>query len=222
LAGVWRAVLSTLFFFWENRQVEIKLAVSPAERLAVYQFRYSVIVEEMGVMIPAANHAEKLIREADDSKGHIFSATIDGKLAGTARINFIRDGDVFPHSDLLQLSRLPASEAVSVCSRFLVTKEHRGSMLAIRIVQAVYRFMRQSGIAFNFILVKDDLVNFYERIGYQRCGAAMTHPEIGDVMPLRLDTLDEDYLRTVRSPLVQCLRSIPPKENLGAQCEAFR
>ena len=169
--------------------MQIQLASIPAEKHAVYRFRYSVIVEEMGVMIPSADHAEKLIFDADDDRGHVFFATIDGNPVGTARINFVRDGEIVPHCELLHLTQLPNSAAISASSRFLVTKKHRGSLLAIRIVQAVYRFWRQSGIEFDFILVKPELVRLYQRIGYQLYGSVVQHPEIGAVVPLRLSTL---------------------------------
>lgn len=167
-------------------------------------------------MIPSANHAEKIIRDADDDTGHVFVATIDEKPVGTARINFVRDGDIVPHCELLQLSRLPACEAISASSRFLVAKEHRGSLLAIRIVQVVYRFMRQSAIEFDFILVKPDLVRLYSRIGYQPYGAVVAHPEIGAVVPLRLSTFDERYLRSIHSPLVQCIQSATHETVVGS------
>lgn len=186
--------------------MEINLAITPMERQRVYRFRYSVIVEEMGVMIPSADHSQKLIRDADDHTGHLFIATIDGQTVGTARINFVRDGEIVPHSELLQLSRLPSPESISASSRFLVAKQHRGSLLAIRIVQAVVLFMRQSGIEYDFILVKPDLIRLYSRIGYQPYGSIVQHPEIGPVAPLRLSTRDEHYLQSIQSPLLQCLK----------------
>jgi GNAT superfamily N-acetyltransferase len=191
--------------------VQIKLATSLSERLTAFRFRYSVIVEELGVMIPSANHSEKLIRDADDEHGHVFIAFIDGEPVGTARINFVRDGEIVPHSNLLQLSLLPTPKAISASSRFLVARRHRGSLLAIRIVQAVYRFMRQSAIEFDFILVEPNLVRLYERIGYRLHGATVEHPEIGSVTPLCLSTFDESHLRSIQSPLLQCLKDFPAK-----------
>lgn len=196
----------TLFSFWEPRQVDIKLAVSPPERLAIYRFRYAVIVEEMGVQVPSADHSKKLIQDTEDDSGHLFAASIDGRIVGTARINFIRDGTVSPHSELLQLSRMTSIGNLSVCTRFLIAKDHRGTLLAIRVMQAIYRFMRQSELEFDFILVKHDLVELYTRIGYLPYGTPLTHPEIGEVVPLRLSISDEHHLRAIRSPLVPCLK----------------
>lgn len=200
--------------------MEIKFALSPAERLAVFQFRYAVIVQEMGVAIPAANHLDKTVRDPEDETGHLFCAFVGGKLVGSARMNVLSVGQVSPHCELLRLSELPCHDGMSVCSRFLVATEYRGSLLAIRVMRAMFRFMRESQIVYDFILVKNDLVQLYERIGYQRYGDAVTHPEIGDAIPLRLGIFDDEYLRSIRSPLLPCLETRSKGERQGSDMSA--
>ena len=213
------------FFVWENRivtpnpnlpnlhlpvaatanEIIIRRAVTSAERLAVFAFRYSVIVDELGVMIPTANHERRTVEDPEDSCGHLFAAFREGEVVGTARANFLREGSVKPHSELLDLDDAPTRGVTSVSSRFLVTARLRGSLVAVRIIQAWYRFIRSAGIEFDYILAKNDLLDLYTRIGYRPCGEPVHHPEIGDVLPLRLGVLDEAHFRAVRSPLVHCL-----------------
>ncbi len=182
----------------------VKRVVATGERLAVFQFRYTVIVEELGVQIPAANHEHCSIEDDEDSFAHIFAAYDGGEVVGTCRVNFLRDGSVDPHSRLMNLGASSTRDVMSVSSRFLVAARYRGTFVAVMLIQAWYRFLRASGIESDYILVKSDLADFYARIGYRPFGDSLSHPEVGEVLPLWLSVLDETHLRAIRSPFVRC------------------
>lgn len=189
--------------------LEIRRATTEADRQAVYAFRYSVIVTELQVMVPTANRERRTVADPEDQTGHLFAAFEDGAVVGTGRVNFLRDGLVEPHATLLGFTKLSRAErdVVSVSSRYLVAADRRGSTVAGRIMHVWYPFCRAAGVEWDYILVKPELGGMYRRLGWLPYGAPVRHPEVGEVVPMRLHLNDEDHLRSISSPLVRCLIS---------------
>lgn len=161
------------------------------------------------MMVPAACREQWTVVDPEDQSGHVFAAFENGAVVGTVRVNFLRDGLVEPHATLLGFTRLPRAERdiISVSSRYLVAADRRGSMVAIRTMYMCYLFCRAAGVEWNYILVKPELGDMYLRLGWLPYGALVRHPEVGEVLPMRLHLSDEDYLRSISSPLARCLTS---------------
>ena len=187
-------------------KLDIRLATKEEELQAVYSFRYSVIVQEMGLSIPTADHVVQTIKDPEDRTGHLFAAYCDQVIIGTARVNFLRDALVEPHTTLLKLGRLSRQEihATSVSGRFLIVKEYRGTSARNDILKVWFQYCREAGIENDYILVKPKLSALYIRLGFVHAGDVLDHPEIGEVLPLKLRINDLEHLRTVDSPFVDC------------------
>jgi predicted GNAT family N-acyltransferase len=192
---------------------EIRLATSDADRQLIYAFRYTVIVEELGLDIATADHHRRLVIDPEDHEGYLFAALKGDVVVGTARVNFLREGLVQPHCCLLGLDQLPASErdVTSVSGRFLVAQRSRSTGLAIRILQMWYRFLRHNKSEQDYILVRPKIADMYIRLGYLKIGGALQHPEVGEVLPMRLHPADEQHLRSIRSAFVRCLDEQSPR-----------
>jgi GNAT superfamily N-acetyltransferase len=173
-------------------QTQITLVETPAERHAVYAFRYSIIVEELGVDLPVADHTRKLVVDIEDQTSYIFAAYRDGRIIGTIRSNILLEGLVEPHCTLLNLLSKEADslDVVSVTGRLLVSPSLRGGPLAIRLCQACYGYGIEKGIQRDYILVKSNLLRLYQRLGYRSIIDSVVHPEIGSVVGLMLDLGD--------------------------------
>ena len=71
---------------------EVGLAETDEQKEAVYRFRYSVYVEEMGRYQDRADHAGRRLVEPEDEASWIFYAREDGDVVGTARLSWGGDG----------------------------------------------------------------------------------------------------------------------------------
>ena len=179
-------------------------ATTAAERAAVYLFRYDVVAREQGnAADPSADHGHGTIIDPADETGVVLAAWDGGTPIGSVRCNLLRDGPAVPYCRLLGLASLPNGERglVSVTSRLVVAARWRGTPLGIRLAQECYRRYRAAGLAWDYIVVRPELVGFYLRLGYRPAGDDVEFPGVGFLKPLRLN-LDPTYLERVRSVLV--------------------
>src|ERR1700694_2571781 len=81
------------------------LAKTPGEKEAVYRFRYSVYVEEMGRYQDTADHTNRRLVEPEDDHSLIFFATDGVDVVATARLTW--GGDGFSDRQIRQYSLRP-------------------------------------------------------------------------------------------------------------------
>jgi GNAT superfamily N-acetyltransferase len=175
-------------------------AASASQRADVFAFRYQVLACEQGVADPSIDHVNGTVVDPADATGIVLGAWVEGVLAGTIRLNLLRDGPAPPYSDVLQLTGLPEDERrrLSVTSRLMVSTRWRGTPLGIRLCQAVIRHYVVAELAWDYIVVRPEMERFYTRLGYQRTARNVDFPGVGSLTPLRLN-LDPAYLRHTRS-----------------------
>src|SRR5436189_4098176 len=71
---------------------EVGLAETAEEKEAVYRFRYSVYVEEMGRYQGSADHVGRRLTEAEDAHSWIYYARNGDEVVGTARLSWGGNG----------------------------------------------------------------------------------------------------------------------------------
>jgi hypothetical protein len=108
------------------------LAETPDEREAVFRFRYSVYVEEMGRYQDTADHANRRLVEPEDDHSLIFFATDGSDVVATCRLTW--GGDGFSERQIRQYSLQPFLDelphtVMAVGERAMVEPQHRGSGL---------------------------------------------------------------------------------------------
>jgi hypothetical protein len=182
----------------------IALAASAAERAAVFALRYDVIACEQGGAADASiDSGNRTVIDPADAAGCVFAAWVEGRLAGTVRVNLLRDGPAMPYCRLLGLADVPDAERrlVSVTSRLVVAARWRGTPLFVRLCQAATRHSLAAGLSWDYIVVRPQVAPLYARLGYRSAGTAVDFPGVGSLVPLRL-RLDRTHLRDVHSILV--------------------
>lgn len=185
--------------------MNIVRVISEEKKQEVYQFRYSIYVEEMNRKQRYADHKMKTIRDPLDSFGHLFVALDkDQNITGTVRMNFCREGDVGEYGEFYRLNSLPSSDYTdtSITTRLMVAPAYRSKSLAVRLSIAGYNFAVENGLKEDFIDCNAPLDKFFERLGYvhkHRCA----HPEYGDVHVMKITLNDTDYLKKVKSPFIR-------------------
>ena len=107
-------------------------AETEAELAAVYEFRYSVYVEEMGRYQGTADHEHRWLTEPEDEHSWIFFAREGDEVVATGRLTW--GGDHFSDRQIRQyslgpfLEELPA-EVMAVGERLMVAPKYRGTGL---------------------------------------------------------------------------------------------
>jgi hypothetical protein len=128
-------------------------AETDAERQAVYRFRYSVYVEEMGRYQSTADQARKMLIDPEDHHSVVYLARQGTQVVGTLRTTFGEDGfsprQISQYSLEPFLTQLPA-RLMCVSERLMVSPRPRGApvMAAMRDRLAVLIADRQVKIMF--------------------------------------------------------------------------
>lgn len=202
---------STLSYKKLPRSV-VKIATTEEERQRIYQFRYSIYVEEMGKKLDYADHKKQILRDDIDDQATLIYMENEGQLIAACRFVFGDEGRIpvswFNQFDLkvFQPYRPPA---FSFSSRLMVAREFRATSVLNTVIRKAYHFGRANGVRFDFIHCAPRLVPFYTRLGYRLYTECFQDPHSGTQRPLVLVMEDYDYLCALGSPYVQEARNWP-------------
>ncbi len=189
----------------------IHLAETKDEKHAVYRFRYDVYVEEMGRYRGGADHENRLLVEPEDEYSQIFYAAENGEVVGTVRGTSGRDAPL-PKRQIEQyglapfLKEVPA-EAISVGERGMIAPHLRGTDLLLRMMRYTLRLANDRRIQLCSGACEPHLLNLYLGLGHRTFSQRnINSPESGYLIPLVFVPEDLAYLRSINSPLLDCLR----------------
>lgn len=190
--------------------VTVRKATTHHEREAIYRLRYQVYIEEMNGAHrhrEADAHAQQLRDTWDDRADH-FYALQHGTVVACARIIMRRDGPL-ECEEHFNLERFGPSypERIGMTSRLALHPEHRGSHLLKQLTCAMYQFVREEGIQFNFIDCHTRLLPLYSRLGFRAYRPGFNHAQYTYVVPMVLVVDDLEYLERVKSPFVPIAKS---------------
>jgi CRP-like cAMP-binding protein/predicted GNAT family N-acyltransferase len=202
-------------------KIRIGLAQSEAEREAVYRFRYSVYVDEMGKTgLAYADHAKKRLTDSLDETGKIYVATADGDVVATLRVNHATTTQL-PEAmakayGLAKFKNFPQS-ALSFTSRLMVTRNLRGSSALNLLLAKAYADGLEEGTLFDICNCTPALVELYEHLGYRPYTENFTDPEVGYRVPMVLVLRDAKLLEAIRAPFWRKLKDQPSLWESGAE-----
>jgi hypothetical protein len=134
------------------------------QREAVFRFRYSVYVEEMGRYRSTADHANRRLVEAEDSNSHLFFARDGDDVVATARLTCGADG--FSDRQIQQYSLQPFLDALparvmAVGERAMVEPRLRGTGLLEQLMAHSHRFIDDLDIRIIFGACEPHLLSMY-------------------------------------------------------------
>jgi hypothetical protein len=167
----------------------VGLAETDEEKEAVYRFRYTVYVEEMGRYQGSADHDGRRLVEPDDEQSWIFFARADdGEVVGTARLSWGGQGFTERQIDEYRLGPFLAElphEYVTVAERVMVKPELRGTGL----VEEVLQCRDDTGLAHDMRIMfgacEPHLLSLYLGRGRRTYSATnINTPEAGYLIPI--------------------------------------
>jgi hypothetical protein len=181
---------------------EVGRADTDADKEAVYRFRYSVYVEEMGRYQDTADHVGRRLVEPDDELSWIFYARDDdGEVVGTARLSW--GGNGFTQRQIDEyglasfLAELPA-EHVALGERVMVRPDLRGTGLVEEVLQCRDETGLAHDVRIQFSACEPHLLSLYLGRGRRTYSATnINTPEAGYLIPLVDFPQGPDVLRGV-------------------------
>lgn len=173
---------------------------TPAE---LFKFRYSIYVEEMGRKQKYACAATKTIRDPLDDCGHQGLILENGRIVGCIRMNLLREAPIGDYFDFYGLERLSVKElqSASICTRLMIEPRLRHTSASVELVKFAYEFGLKYNVSTCFIDCNDHLVRFFRRFGWKVL-FRREHDEYGVVNVMKLDLLDINHFKAIRSPFV--------------------
>ena len=189
----------------------IREALTPTEREQIYQFRYQIYVKEMNRYHSIADHDKKQLKEEIDDQSRLYFVTDNGRIVGSMRFTWGGDAPL-PERQIRQYDLQPFIDSIPqgqmvIGERFMVLPEYRGTDLLFRMFQAYLEFVNQHRIQLIFGDCEPHLLNLYLGLGFR---TYTTHnvnsQETGYLIPLIMVAEDMEYMKQIRSPLVNVIQ----------------
>jgi hypothetical protein len=206
-------------------------AESDQDREDVFRFRYTVYVEELGRYRGIADHEGRRLVEPEDDHSVIYGAREGGRVVGTGRVTFGKDG--FSARQIEQyslgpfLADLPA-ELLAVGERSMVVPELRGSTLNAELREFQRQDIRARGVRLAFGCCEPHLLSMNLSAGARTYAEHnINSDEVGYMIPLLWVSGNLEDLPAVPSIQQAVGRggavhaaSLAPPETYWAQVEA--
>lgn len=191
-----------------NHKIRIKFVSAPEELLKVFRFRYSIYVDEMGRKQKYADHGLKLIIDPLDDGAYLLAAFDEDRVVGTVRVNMAADSNLGSYEHFYGLSCVGEDHPnyTSICTRLMIAKSHRRSLLGYRLAITCLELGLTKGLKWSFLDCNDHLVPFFTRLGCQKYIGKANHEEYGYVTPMRFSLCDHTFLQCIRSPFLRSIR----------------
>jgi CRP-like cAMP-binding protein/predicted GNAT family N-acyltransferase len=193
--------------------LDVAVARSEEEREKLYQFRYRVYVDELGLSPPEADHARRRLCDALDGPAISLVLLQDGEVVGSLRVLYLADvPDPSPLVDKFRLEPALAEfgpGALGTTSRFIVDPKFRGGTAIFRLMEAAFVEAQTRGMRLNYGDCSPHLLPFYEHMGYRRYTRAYNDAGYGFKVPILMLIGDRARFERVRSPLARVARRYP-------------
>jgi Cyclic nucleotide-binding domain/Acetyltransferase (GNAT) domain len=169
-------------------EFEVGLAESAEDKEAVYRFRYSVYVEEMGRYQESADHFGRRLVEPEDDDSLVFYAREGDTVVGTARLSWggtgFSDRQVDEYSLAPFLEELP-HEHIAVGERVMVVPRLRGTGLVDELMHRRNDAALERDVRIQFSACEPHLLSLYLGQGRRTYAAKnINTPEAGYLIPL--------------------------------------
>jgi cyclic nucleotide-binding protein len=168
---------------------DVGLADTDEKKEAVYRFRYSVYVEEMGRYQGIADHVGRRLVEPEDDQSWIFYARADdGEVVGTARLSW--GGNGFTERQIEEyrldpfLAELPP-EHIALGERMMVKPDLRGTGLVDEVLHCSTATGLAHDVRIQFGACEPHLLSLYLGGGRRTYSTKnINTPEAGYLIPL--------------------------------------
>ncbi|UCD69767.1 MAG: GNAT family N-acetyltransferase [Betaproteobacteria bacterium] len=189
--------------------VEVHEARTRQEKEQLFHFRYPFETEILDGVQCHTDHRRKRVQDDLDIGAANLLAVRQSELVGAIRINYAWRCALGIHADFYRMREVAGSDHPSrscIVSRLVLDPGSRGDRLGYRLCTAAYQHALEHGARIAFLNCKDHLIYYFSVLGFKAYMGRTWHAEYGQVVPMKLDLLDEKYLMSIGSPLLPVLR----------------
>ncbi len=207
---------------WLARLEKVHLARTPAEREAIFRFRYMVYVEELGKTVAEADVTRKWIKDPEDDAPEtlLYYTGSTAQVTGALRLQIWAPGKVpAPFREHYALELFPDIDRCTVAetSRLMVHKGLRSRLVVAAMMRAAYlKTTEDRTPVISFGYCAPGLLRAYRRLGARPYGARLIYGHDGVRIPIATIACDVEFLKKVDSPLLALAR-----ERYGQGAEGF-
>lgn len=182
----------------------VRFAVTEEDNRASFRLRYQIYVKSMGRLKDKGDHENQELRDEYDKTARAVIAIQNGEPIGTLRLFW--GGDVeFTDSLIEAYSIAPflgvlSQDQICIVERLMVTEEHRGSNVTLRMYKEVMNFVLKNRAEIVLLDCEPHHLNSYLKLGFRPFTTPYTYPGIGLVIPMALIVGDYEYLKQIGSP----------------------
>jgi hypothetical protein len=187
----------------------VRVADLAREREAVFAFRYSVYVQELGRTVGTVDDRRRWIRDPQDDEPTtrlLFTTDDRGDVSGTARISAWSPGAIPDHArHRYSLHAFTGIEQLGTgeLGRVMLLPAHRGGTGFQALIGAVYQLaVCELGVDMLFLTCLTGLIDRYRRTGFSTYAAPLVATDDGLTVPLMLAPSDRPHLAHVGSFLL--------------------
>jgi CRP-like cAMP-binding protein len=188
-------------------------ALDEAAKARIFEFRYRVYVEELGIDTPEADHDRRWLRDPQDDYSVSWALLRDAEVVGMIRSTLL--SEVPDPAPLIEkfglepaLKEFSPSE-IGATSRFMLDPRLRGGLALLRLMRTPYELGMARGVRLNYGDCSPQLVPFYEHLGFRRCGRSFNDAAYGFKVPILMLTGDRVQFEQVRSPVARWAKQYP-------------
>lgn len=201
-------------------RLQIREARTREDKAKLYHFRYLHCGAETLRNQNYVNHACKRIKEDLDVNAVNLLALHRSRIVGVIRINYAWRCALGTHADFYRMREIAGLDYPSgtcLISWLMVDPQSRGNALGYQLCAAAYEHALERGVRHAFLHCRDNLIYYFSSLGFKAYMGRTLHAEHGEVLPMTLDLLDEQYLMRIGSPLLPRLRSWKRTKQPGVQ-----
>ncbi|MBT5778946.1 MAG: cyclic nucleotide-binding domain-containing protein [Rhodospirillaceae bacterium] len=181
----------------------VRIAQNDIDRLRIYRFRYSVLVDELHDDPPGRDDESMTVHEPVDDTSTLLYLASDDEIMGTLRLTYGMATPIPPALykgyDLKNFNDFADSD-LSLTSAWAVSARWRGTPALSVLFAAAYKMSKERNIRFDFCHCAPAQLAPYQRLGYRRYTSNFSD-ETGLRVPMVMLLDDVRHLKRVRSPL---------------------
>jgi len=195
-----------------TRLEQVHIAASRVEIEAIYRFRYTVFVEELGREIGGVDHENRWVHDDEDEKPytvHAYTGAPD-HVTGSMRLRCWEPGSVPEYERAaFAMNQMPDIDQLAVAEgdRFMISRSLRGRLILPSMMRAMFEFLVvDRGADLVFSCCGPGLVRHYRKLGFRPYRARPIHSPEGMRVPLMAIPSDIDYAKSQGSFLVPLIK----------------
>ena len=177
----------------------MRVAETVEEREAIYRFRYSVYVGELGAKVGLDDQGRPWVHDDEDERPYttlLYSGSPDD-ITGTLRLRHWRPGEV-PQQDWQDFSMelFPGLDQLGVgeLGRVMTKPGSRNLTVLSSLMRALYPVLVEHDVDVGFGYCSPALLRFWRKIGYQPYNGRLMSSPAGICVPMVWFPSDVDYL----------------------------